>query len=136
MEEYKSLKIIQKSPNSLVYYLYLSRSRRFNALSHDFFTEFPKAISSLDQNPNVAVIILAGSGDDFQTLADVFKETHAADCARNVERLRRHIKFMQEAITALECCCKPVIAAVHGACIGGASPQGLAQVAKGGGFVA
>ncbi|KAG5605314.1 hypothetical protein H5410_026806 [Solanum commersonii] len=27
---------------------------------------------------------------------------------------------MQEAITALECCRKPVIAAVHGACIGGA----------------
>ncbi|XP_049366959.1 delta(3,5)-Delta(2,4)-dienoyl-CoA isomerase, peroxisomal isoform X2 [Solanum verrucosum] len=126
MEEYKSLKIIQKSPNSLVYYLYLNRSRRFNALSHDFFTEFPKAISSLDQNPNVAVIILAGSGKhfcssvNFQTLADVFKETHAADCARNVKRLQRHIKFMQEAITALECCRKPVIAAVHGACIGGA----------------
>ncbi|KAL3337441.1 hypothetical protein AABB24_029876 [Solanum stoloniferum] len=126
MEEYKSLKLIQKSPNSLVYYLYLNRPTHLNALSRDFFTEFPKAISSLDQNPNVAVIILAGSGKhfcsgvDFHTLADVFKETHAADCARSVERLRRHIKFMQEAITALECCRKPMIATVHGACIGGA----------------
>lgn len=126
MEEYKSLKIIQKSPNSLVYYLYLNRPRHLNALSRDFFTEFPKAITSLDQNPDVAVIILAGSGKhfcsgiDLRTLGDVFKETHAADCARNIQRLRGHIKFLQEAITAIECCRKPVIAAVHGACIGGA----------------
>uniref|UniRef100_A0A3Q7GJ53 Uncharacterized protein n=1 Tax=Solanum lycopersicum TaxID=4081 RepID=A0A3Q7GJ53_SOLLC len=126
MEEYKSLKIIQKSPNSLVYYLYLNRPTHLNALSQDFFTEFPKAISSLDQNPDVAVIILAGSGKhfcsgiDLHTLGDVFKETDAVDCGRKVERLRRHIKFLQEAITALECCRKPVIAAVHGACIGGA----------------
>ncbi|KAL3368713.1 hypothetical protein AABB24_009510 [Solanum stoloniferum] len=126
MEEYKSLKIIQKSPNSLVYYLYLNRATHLNALSRDFFTEFPKAISSLDQNPNVAVIILAGSGKhfcsgiDLQTLGDIFKESDYVDCGRKVERLRRHIKFLQEAITALECCRKPVIAAVHGACIGGA----------------
>lgn len=126
MEEYKSLKIIQKSPNSLVYYLYLNRPRHHNALSREFFTEFPKAISSLDQNPDVAVIILAGSGKhfcsgiDLQTLGDVFKETDTADCGRKAESLRRHIKFLQEAINSIECCRKPVIAAVHGACIGGA----------------
>ncbi|MCD7453436.1 delta(3,5)-delta(2,4)-dienoyl-CoA isomerase [Datura stramonium] len=126
MKEYKSLEIIQKSPNSRVYYLYLNRPGHLNALSRDFFTEFPQAISSLDQNPDVAVIVLAGSGKhfcsgiDLQTLADGFKETYDADCGRNVEKLRRHIKFLQEAITALECCRKPVIAAVHGACIGGA----------------
>ncbi|KAJ8547746.1 hypothetical protein K7X08_011332 [Anisodus acutangulus] len=126
MEEYKSLKIIQISPNSRVYYLYLNRSGQLNALSRDFFTEFPKAISSLDQNPNVAVIILAGSGKhfcsgiDLQTVSDGLEETNSPDCGRKVERLRRHIKFLQEAITAIECCRKPVIAAVHGACIGGA----------------
>lgn len=124
--EYKSLKIIQKSPNSRVYYLYLNRPGQFNALSRDFFTEFPKAISSLDHNPDVAVIILAGSGKhfcsgiDLQTLSITFKETHAADHGRSVVKLRRHIKFLQEAVTALESCRKPVIAAVHGACIGGA----------------
>lgn len=123
--DYKSLKIIQKSPTSRVYYLYLNRPGQFNALSRDFFTEFPKAISSLDHNPDVAVIILAGSGKhfcsgiDLQTLSDGFKETHAADHGRNVVKLRRHIKFLQEAVTALESCSKPVIAAVHGACIGG-----------------
>ncbi|KAF3635559.1 putative delta(3,5)-Delta(2,4)-dienoyl-CoA isomerase, mitochondrial-like isoform X2 [Capsicum annuum] len=126
MEEYKSLKIIQKSPNSGVCFLYLNRPSHLNALSGDFFTEFPKAISSLDQNPDVAVIILAGSGKhfcsgiDFQTLNNALKGSYAADCGRNVERLRQHIKFLQEAISALECCRKPVIAAVHGACIGGA----------------
>ncbi|XP_060214249.1 delta(3,5)-Delta(2,4)-dienoyl-CoA isomerase, peroxisomal [Lycium barbarum] len=122
-EEYKSLQIIQNCPNSRVYHLYLNGPNHVNALSQDFFTEFPRALTTLDQNPDVGVIILAGSGKhfcsgiDLQTLADGFKQT---DCGRKVERLRRHIKFLQEAITALECCRKPVIASVHGACIGGA----------------
>ncbi|KAM3202596.1 hypothetical protein P3L10_030220 [Capsicum annuum] len=120
MEKYKSLKILQKSPNSGVCFLYLNRPSHLNAVSRDFLTEFPKAISSLGQNPDVAVIIFAGSGIDFQTLDNALKGSYAADCGRNVERLRLHMKFLQEAITALECCRKPVIAAVHGACIGGA----------------
>ncbi|KAK4377148.1 hypothetical protein RND71_003444 [Anisodus tanguticus] len=106
-----------------VSFLIEEENKQLNALSRDFLTEFPKALSSLDQNPNVAVIILASSGKhfcsgiDFQTLSDGLQET---DCCRKVERLRRHIKFLQEAITAIECCHKSVIAAVHGACIAGA----------------
>ncbi|PHT34632.1 hypothetical protein CQW23_26432 [Capsicum baccatum] len=121
MEKYKSLKILQKSPNSGVCFLYLNRPSHLNDVSRDFLPEFPKAISSLDQNPDVAVIIFAGSGIDFQTLDNALKGSYAADCGRNVERLQLHIKFLQEAITALECCRKQVIAAVHGACIGEAS---------------
>ncbi|KAL4323492.1 hypothetical protein GQ457_11G014130 [Hibiscus cannabinus] len=34
------------------------------------------------------------------------------------ERLRRQLKFMQDAITAIERCRKPVIAAIHGECRG------------------
>ncbi|PHU03095.1 hypothetical protein BC332_28346 [Capsicum chinense] len=101
MEKYKSLKILQKSPNSGVCFLYLNRPSHLNAVSRDFLTEFPKAISSLDQNPDVAVIIFAGSGIDFQTLDSALKGSYAADCGRNVERLRLHMKFLQEAITAL-----------------------------------
>ncbi|KAK3418835.1 hypothetical protein EUGRSUZ_H04597, partial [Eucalyptus grandis] len=32
---------------------------------------------------------------------------------------RRHIKSPQDAVTAIERCRKPVLAAVHGACVGG-----------------
>ncbi|KAJ4844747.1 delta(3,5)-delta(2,4)-dienoyl-CoA isomerase [Turnera subulata] len=123
---YKSLKIERKDPTSGVFYLYLNRPLQRNALSSDFFTEFPHALSSLDQNPDAAVIILSGSGDHFCAGIDVkvFStltnlSSSYPDTARASEYLRRHVKFLQDAVTAIERCRKPVIAAVRGACIGG-----------------
>nr|GLL43964.1 delta(3,5)-Delta(2,4)-dienoyl-CoA isomerase, peroxisomal [Ipomoea trifida] len=125
-EKYKSLNVIHKSAKSRVVTVYLNRPARFNALSRDFFTEFPKALASLDESPNVAVIVLAGAGKHFcsgievDTLGSVAGESQSSDPGRTREKLRRDIKFMQDAVTAIERCRKPVIAAVHGACIGGA----------------
>lgn len=124
-EKYKTLEIVEKTPNSRVIYLYLNRPSQRNALSRDFFSEFPNALSSLDQNPNVNVIVLAGSGDhfcsgiDLKTLNSIADASSTADRGRSSERLRRDIKFLQDAVTAIELCRKPVIAAIHGACIGG-----------------
>ncbi|XP_051129987.1 delta(3,5)-Delta(2,4)-dienoyl-CoA isomerase, peroxisomal [Andrographis paniculata] len=124
-EKYTSLKIEQKSPNSRVFYLYLNRPSRINALSREFFTEFPAALSALDNNPDVAVIILSGAGShfcsgiDLQTLGSISQPTSISDAGRTGEKLRRDIKFLQSAVTAIEECRKPVLAAVHGVCIGG-----------------
>ncbi|KAG8390341.1 hypothetical protein BUALT_Bualt01G0073500 [Buddleja alternifolia] len=124
MEEiYKTLKIKQQSPNSLVFHLLINRPSRGNALSLDFFAEFPAALSSLDRNPDVGIIILSGSGRhfctgiDLQTLSGTISE-ETGDTGRKAEKLRREIKFMQRAVTAIEECRKPVIAAIHGACLG------------------
>ncbi|EEF47416.1 delta(3,5)-Delta(2,4)-dienoyl-CoA isomerase, peroxisomal [Ricinus communis] len=125
MDRYRTLKIIQKIPNSPVVHLYLNRPHQRNALSHDFFTELPNALSCLDQDPNVSVIILAGAGDhfcsgiDLKTFNSITEQTLSGDRGRANEKLRRQIKYLQEAITAIEKCRKPVIASIHGACIGG-----------------
>lgn len=124
MAEYKTLKVTQSNLNSSVFCLYLNRPSHRNALSIDFFDEFPKAIKSLDQNPNVNVIILIGAGDHFCAGIDINtlnSITQKSDCdqGRSNERFRRYIKHLQSAITALEECRKPVIASIHGACIGG-----------------
>ncbi|XP_061991606.1 delta(3,5)-Delta(2,4)-dienoyl-CoA isomerase, peroxisomal [Rosa rugosa] len=125
MEKYQTLEIDQKNPNSPVFYLYLNCPKHRNALSRDFFTEFPKALSSLDQNPNVNVIVLTGAGDhfcagiDLNNLSSIAGSSVSGDRGRDGERLRRAIKLMQDAITAIERCRKPVIAAIQGACIGG-----------------
>ncbi|GMH27403.1 hypothetical protein Nepgr_029246 [Nepenthes gracilis] len=124
-EKFKSLEIAQKNPLSPVFYVYLNRPSHRNALSRDFFTEFPKALASLDQNPNASVIVLAGVGDhfcsgiDIRTLTSTSEESQSSDRGRQSERLRREIKFLQAAVTALEGCRKPVISIIHGACIGG-----------------
>lgn len=123
METYSSIEIVQGTPKSSVFTLYLNRPLHSNALSREFFTEFPNALSSLDRNPDVAVIILSGkgkhfcSGIDLKALASISADFQ--DRGRSGEKSRRDIKFMQEAITAIEKCRKPVIAAVQGACIGG-----------------
>ncbi|XP_043687275.1 delta(3,5)-Delta(2,4)-dienoyl-CoA isomerase, peroxisomal [Telopea speciosissima] len=126
MEKYKTLEIVRASSNSQVINLYLNRQSVRNALSSDFFSEFPRALSSLDQDPNVRVIILSGHGDhfcagiDLSTLKDSFANTTSNDDrGRSGERIRQSIKGLQAAITALERCRKPVIAGIHGGCIGG-----------------
>ncbi|XP_021892822.1 delta(3,5)-Delta(2,4)-dienoyl-CoA isomerase, peroxisomal isoform X2 [Carica papaya] len=125
MEKYKTLQIVQKTPNSPVFYIYLNRPSFRNALSREFFTEFPTALSALDQNPDVNVIVLIGAGGhfcagiDLKTLSSIFDESLSGDRGRSNEKLRREIKYMQAAITAIEICRKPVIAGIHGACIGG-----------------
>ncbi|OWM76242.1 delta(3,5)-Delta(2,4)-dienoyl-CoA isomerase, peroxisomal [Punica granatum] len=123
MENFKSLKIDRSSPNSPVFNLYLNRPARMNALSDDFFTEFPKALAALDQSPDVSVIVLSGAGANFCSGIDIstlgsFTAGASADRGRAGEKLRRDIKFLQDSFTAIERCRKPVIAGIHGACVG------------------
>ncbi|KAL4191611.1 hypothetical protein AMTRI_Chr07g81430 [Amborella trichopoda] len=49
---FKTLKVIQsKLPNSGIFFLYLNNPSRRNALTPQFFKEFPKALSLLYQKP-------------------------------------------------------------------------------------
>lgn len=126
MEKFKTLEIVQKNPNSSVFHLHLNRPSQRNALSPDFFSEFPRALASLDQNPSARVVVLSGAGDHFCAGIDLKSMNAISDQAlssgdrgRGGEWLRRHIKGLQDAVTAIERCRKPVIAGIHGACIGG-----------------
>ncbi|PON51880.1 Crotonase superfamily [Parasponia andersonii] len=125
MEKFKTLEIVQKSAKSSVFHLYLNRPSQRNALSPDFFSEFPKALSSLDQSPDVSVVVLTGAGShfcagiDLKSLNSISEPSLSGDRGRGGERLRRHIKALQDSVTAIERCRKPVIASIDGACIGG-----------------
>ncbi|CAN0929183.1 Delta(3,5)-Delta(2,4)-dienoyl-CoA isomerase, peroxisomal [Linum grandiflorum] len=125
-EKYQTLAIDRKSPNSSVIHLYLNRPSQLNALSREFFAEFPRALGLLDQDSSVSVIVLSGAGNhfcsgiDLKTFASIQSKTGSFPPGRANEFLRRDIKFLQEAITAIERCRKPVIASIRGACIGGA----------------
>ncbi|KAK3418826.1 hypothetical protein EUGRSUZ_H04584 [Eucalyptus grandis] len=122
MEKFKTLEIVRASPGSAVFHLRLNRPSSRNALSLDSFTELPLALSSLDRNPDALVLVLSGAGHHFCSgieLAALDSSPPPGDRGRAGERLRRHIKYLQDAVTAIERCRKPVIAAVHGACVGG-----------------
>ncbi|MCZ4077925.1 crotonase/enoyl-CoA hydratase family protein [Rhodococcus sp. H36-A4] len=97
-----------------------------NAMGPDFWNECPLVFAQLDADPDVRAILLVGSGKhftfglDLAAMAGEFAPL-MADKALAGPRTAFHntIKRMQLATNAVADCRKPVVAAVHGWCIGG-----------------
>ena len=110
--------------NDHIAHVTLNRPDNLNAMNSHFFKEIKDAFEKLDRNPAVRAIILSGNGKHFTAGLDL-KENGAVmgekqgDPAREREKLRRHILWLQECFTVIEKANAPVIAAIHGACIGG-----------------
>jgi enoyl-CoA hydratase len=102
----------------------LNRPDSLNAMNSNFFKEIKEVFETLDRNPSVRAIILSGNGKHFTAGLDL-KENNAimdnkdGDPAREREKLRRHIIWLQECFHVIEKANAPVIAAIHGACVGG-----------------
>lgn len=100
-----------------------NRPDRLNAMNVAMFGEVGKVFHMLDDDPSVRAIILSGNGKHFTAGLDL-KESgavlggHEGDPARVREKFRRHVLWLQSCFTAIDVCRAPVIAAVHGACIG------------------
>ena len=79
----------------------------------------------LDEQPEVRVIILSGEGKNFCAGIDLallmeLDPNESIECeGRKREEFRKFVYHLQDCITAIERCRKPVLAAIHGACIGG-----------------
>ncbi|CAK9864724.1 unnamed protein product [Sphagnum jensenii] len=128
-EEWEGLRVEGPDGNSGVAWLSLHRPTRFNALDAGLFHSLPLAIAKLDGNPDVRVIVLTGSGAHFCAGIDLSTFAQIAggggggggrnQTKKKEKKLRRDVKELQSSFTAFEECRKPVIAAIHGACIGG-----------------
>ena len=103
----------------------LNRPDRGNALDLPMWHELRQAMRWLDETPEARVGVLIGHGNHFTTgidlaaLAAVGAKVADPCDGRAREKLRNLILELQDAFTAIERCRKPVIAAIHGACIGG-----------------
>ncbi len=103
----------------------LDRPRQANALNRTMWDELREAFGEIDANPAVRVAVLAGSGQhfcagiDISMLASIRGMAPADRCAgRAREDLRRYVLNLQDVFSSIERCRIPVLAAVHGACIG------------------
>lgn len=102
----------------------LNRPDQLNAMNSAMFREIGEAFRWIDTDTNARAVVLAANGKHFTAGLDL-KENGSVlggmqgDPARVREKLRRHILFLQDCFTALEECRAPVIAAIHGACLGG-----------------
>jgi len=107
-------------------HLSFDRTSKANSLNIEAWEELGKAFNYFDKDENVRVIILKGNGKNFsggmdlEALMSLQSFQAIPGEARKREKLSDHIRFLQNCINAIEKCRKPVIAAIHGACIGGA----------------
>ncbi|GAB2527460.1 crotonase/enoyl-CoA hydratase family protein [Nocardia heshunensis] len=97
-----------------------------NAMGPDFWRELPIIFGELDADPEVRAIVLTGSGKHFSYGLDLPAMSPLfgpllADKALAAPRtdFLKHVRSMQDSVTAVADCTKPVIAAISGWCIGG-----------------
>jgi len=112
--------------NAAVAEVCLSRPECSNALNEAMWQELRAAMRWADATPEVRVVVISGAGKhfcagiDLAMLAGVAQAVAHADPARSREKLRRLILDLQDCLSSIEQCRKPVLAAIQGACIGGA----------------
>lgn len=103
------------------------RPHKVNALHRAMWDELRAVFIEIDRRSDVRVAVLRGNGVhftagiDLELLADLQRDARDSHgCAgRTRENLRRAILDLQDVVTTLERCRVPVLAAIHGACIGG-----------------
>lgn len=98
----------------------LNRPEKRNSMNLAFFQGIVEHFKNFDLDPEVRVVIIRAEGKSFTAGTDLFElgPLIQGDDAGSREDLRRIILQGQEGINAVERCRKPVIAAVHGHCIG------------------
>ncbi|MEN8113363.1 MAG: crotonase/enoyl-CoA hydratase family protein [Actinomycetota bacterium] len=122
------ISVERRGPVAIVW---LDRPDHRNAFAPVFWTSFPAAIEELGDDPEVRAIVVAAKGTAFTVGIDLktfgpTMVTGSLDPAASAPsspvaqraETRRLIKKMQHTFSSLAECPKPVIAAIHGYCIG------------------
>jgi|TARA_B100000768_G_C11280131_1_gene378079 enoyl-CoA hydratase len=105
--------------------IWLDRPDKYNALSEPFWLAIPEAVKSLEADADIRSIIVAGRGKHFCVGIDLVQSgmgTHQrpvgeSEAVANLKQLQGTSKF-QAAISSLAECPLPVIAVIHGHCLG------------------
>jgi enoyl-CoA hydratase len=115
--------------------LWLDRPEARNAMGMDLWQDLPRAMQALTADNSVRVIVVAAKGPHFSVGLDLKAmgnllsggggggggggDARPASMAARARGGRAEVLRLQDSITAVARCPKPVIAAVHGYCIGG-----------------
>ncbi|XP_031787634.2 delta(3,5)-Delta(2,4)-dienoyl-CoA isomerase, mitochondrial isoform X1 [Nasonia vitripennis] len=125
LKNYNTLAVSE--PSEYVFQVQLNRPEKLNAINHDMWLEIKECFDELSEKAECRVVILSAAGKIFSAGIDyvdamkLFQEfDESMDVARKAKILAKTIKQYQDSLTAIDKCVKPVIAAAHGACVGGA----------------
>ncbi|HQO40593.1 MAG TPA: crotonase/enoyl-CoA hydratase family protein [Spirochaetota bacterium] len=120
---YEFYSVEKKGP---VAYVWLNRPEKKNSMNPPAWFETVPVFRELDEDDSVRVIIMAGKGScfsagiDLLSMIPLFSELTEKQQYGGIKRkFFEKIVLLQEGISAMEKCRKPVIAAIHSYCIGG-----------------
>ncbi len=120
-----ALSTLQLSVENHIAHVRIDRPGKANAMSREMWNDIRTAFDWIDTTPEARVVVLSGNGAHFSSGIDLSMLAGVADdvdddCeGRKREKLRRVVLDLQDTLTSLERCRKPVLAAIHGACVGG-----------------
>ncbi len=104
----------------------LSRPEALNSMNADFWVELPQCMREIEASGEARVIVISSTGKHFSAGMDLGVFTNpksvpmGGDPGRMAENLRRVVMQLQATLSSLEEVRLPVLAAIHGGCIGGA----------------
>lgn len=120
---FETLKVTQ--PSEFVLQVELNRPEKRNAMNMAFWREMVECFKKISTDPECRAVVLSGAGKNFtagidlMALAGELLKDQDAEAARRGFRLQNLIASFQQSFSVLEECPKPVIAAIHSACVGG-----------------
>lgn len=131
IKSFKALKITILAEKHILI-VSINRIKELNALNEEVFSEIGSIFSNvykIVEKIDIRVVVLKGEGKAFtsgldlkskipQTLVEI-KSKDDIDIARKAYSFYSFIKKLQETLTAIENCPLPVIASIHGYCLGG-----------------
>jgi enoyl-CoA hydratase len=103
----------------------INRPQKANALHLAAWEELKEVMSDMGGRQDVRVVILTGEGKlfcagiDLELLMSVQQFERAPSVGDKKEALYAMVIKLQDCVSSIERCSKPVIAAVHNGCIGG-----------------
>ncbi len=103
----------------------LSRPDKANAMNGKMWQELREAFHWAHEQSDIRVVILNGQGPhfsagiDFGLIMEIVGRIQPKPEGHKQEALHRIILDLQDCLSAAEQCAKPIIASVHGNCLGG-----------------
>jgi enoyl-CoA hydratase len=103
----------------------MDKPDKANSMSPDFWSDLPRIIATLGRDETVRCAVISGEGRHFSGGMDLaafagIASLFQTEPGRAAYAMRELILSLQDAFTAIERARFPVVAAIHGACIGGA----------------
>ncbi|AZT83166.1 crotonase/enoyl-CoA hydratase family protein [Marinobacter sp. NP-4(2019)] len=126
MSELATYQSFSVEVSDYIAHVQFSRPEALNTMNKAFWLELPQCMLDIEANSDARVIVISSTGKHFSAGMDlgVFSDPKSVpmsgDPGRMAENLRRVVLQLQDTLTSLEKVRLPVLAAVHGGCIGGA----------------